>query len=184
MQIDPHQNYNQPQQNPQVQPTPQQMPYNTAGNPQMPYGNPQMPNYPQQPYYEKPKGSNGVGIAAFVCGLLALILGAIPLFGFMAGTPLGIAAIILAIIALAKNSGKKTLAIIGLVLALVGIPVYAATSYFASVAIIEESGGNVSNLVAAVENANGNLSEDEMEDALFGDNVNEYRNMKNEANKN
>ena len=86
--------------------------------------------------------------------------------------------------ALVKNSAAKKLAIVGLILAILGIPVSFAMTWMESVAIIEENGGNINALFEAVENSNGNMNEEEMENALFGENVDKYREMKNTINEN
>ena len=107
----PQQQYGQPgapqppSAQPAYDPNAQQQPYGQQQQPygQQPYGQQQQP-YPQQPYGQQPYGqqpSNGLGIAALVAGILALLGCAIPFVGLFPG----IAALVLGI--LGRNRAKS-----------------------------------------------------------------------------
>jgi hypothetical protein len=80
---------------------------------------PQQYGYPA-PYQQQPPGTNGLGVAGFVCGLIGLIFCWVPFFGLV----LGVLGVIMggAGIATAKKSNAGSgLAIAGLVCGVIAI---------------------------------------------------------------
>jgi hypothetical protein len=68
--------------------------------------------------------SNGVGIAGFVCGLISLVLGVIPLILFFVSVPTGIAGVILSAMGRRRadeGAPSGDLATTGLVLSIVSL---------------------------------------------------------------
>ena len=141
----------------------QQYPVGNEGNPyaqqQYPVGNEINP-YTQQPYqqggqhsYAEPPGEEkkggALGIVALILGIVTLITSIIPFLGFLSIIVFGIATLIVSIIAIVKKS-RRVLAIIGLVLAILSIPATVLSSFMFTSAMIEENGGNVNELMNAI----------------------------------
>lgn len=109
------------------------------------------------------KSGNGLGIAALILGIIAIVVAFIPLVGiFMVWVP-ALVGLGLGIAAVVKKNAKKVLGIIGLVLSVAAIPI-ALTTFAAGVAgvgaaideAVEES--QVSEIVYTVEGDGGTAS--------------------------
>jgi hypothetical protein len=81
-------------------------------------------SYPQYPYRPYPP-QNGIGTAGFVCGLIAVALGAIPYFGVY-GIPAAICGIVLCAVGLGRVSqgraDNKAMTVTGLILSVLALP--------------------------------------------------------------
>lgn len=129
--------------------------------PQQPYPPGYGQPYAQQP--PPPAPSNGLGVAALVLGILAILLAFVPILGFVA-YPLAIVGIILGLVGLGRvRSGRSsrgiTLAgliasIVGLVLVIVSTVVY-VSAIGAGVASADKAVNGVHNVTYKVTSTNG-----------------------------
>ena len=102
---------NQPYSN---QPYPNQ-PYSSQPGPYPPYPNQPGPYYQPAPYDgQPPEQLSGLTITAMTVGIVALVVAAIPIFGFVSFV-LGPLAIILGIVGLVKKRPKKGFSITGII---------------------------------------------------------------------
>nr|WP_157554217.1 hypothetical protein [Herbidospora sakaeratensis] len=109
-----HQPENRPEPPPYGGQPPSQAPYGTppAGSPYQPTSYPQAP-YPSAPYADKPPAKGGLGTAALVLGILAIVLLLVCGLGLLAA----VAGVIVGVIAIAKRSNKGR-AVVGLILSI------------------------------------------------------------------